>query len=92
MFFSFFWKLCEFIVNLRYQYSPRSQYLLLPATACFPKWKWKHVTVYLAFDIAHTYQDRFLASFKKPESLNDRLNKINRETIEAYQAELAMTV
>lgn len=36
--------------------------------------------------------DRFLASFKKPESLNDRFNKINRETIEAYQAELAMTV
>lgn len=36
--------------------------------------------------------DRFLASFKKPESLSDRLNKINRETMEAYQAELAMTV
>ena len=36
--------------------------------------------------------DRFLASFKKPESLSDRLNKTNRETIEAYQAELAMTV
>jgi hypothetical protein len=36
--------------------------------------------------------DRFLASFKKPESLSDRFNKTNRETIEAYQAELAMTV
>ena len=36
--------------------------------------------------------DRFLASFKKPELLSDRLNKINREMTEAYQAELAMTV
>ncbi|KAF8162243.1 hypothetical protein BJ912DRAFT_1006215 [Pholiota molesta] len=36
--------------------------------------------------------DRFLASFKKPEALSDRLNKTNRETVEAYQAELAVTV
>ena len=36
--------------------------------------------------------DRFLASFQKPETLNDRLNKVNRETIIAYQADIALTV
>jgi hypothetical protein len=30
--------------------------------------------------------DRFLASFRKPASLGDVLNKINRETLNAYQA------
>ncbi|KAI0065892.1 hypothetical protein BV25DRAFT_1797961 [Artomyces pyxidatus] len=29
--------------------------------------------------------DRYLASFKKPECIGDRLNKINRETIAAFQ-------
>jgi hypothetical protein len=36
--------------------------------------------------------DRFLASFKKPSALGDTLNKINRETINAHQAEHAATV
>jgi hypothetical protein len=36
--------------------------------------------------------DRFLASFRKPSALGDTFNKINRETINAYQAEHAAEV
>jgi hypothetical protein len=35
---------------------------------------------------------RFLASFKKPVSLGDRLNKVNRDTLEAYHEQLAENV